>query len=135
MNIAFSHREPGRIEFGIIYGTIVLLALAAARFLPVLSIMPACTFRVLTGFPCPTCGSTRSLVFLSHAWFLPAFVMNPLAFTAFISLAAAFFYGVITFLFKLPTIHISLSAAEKDQVKKIALLVVLLNWLYLFYAL
>ncbi len=135
MNVAFSRREPGGIEFGIIYGAIVLLALVIARFPPVLSLIPDCTFRVLTGFPCPTCGSTRSLVHLSHARFLPAFVMNPLASFILIGMSIGFFYGIITLFLKLPRVRISLSDAEKDRVRKTAFLIVLLNWLYLCFAL
>jgi hypothetical protein len=39
---------------------------------------PACPFRVLTGFTCPGCGSTRGLHRLLHADVIGAFEFNPL---------------------------------------------------------
>jgi hypothetical protein len=35
-----------------------------------------CTFRRLTGWPCPGCGLTRSFVFLAHGQLADAFRMN-----------------------------------------------------------
>jgi hypothetical protein len=39
---------------------------------------PACPFRMLTGFTCPGCGSTRGLHRLLHGDVLAAFEFNPL---------------------------------------------------------
>jgi hypothetical protein len=39
---------------------------------------PACPFRVLTGFTCPGCGSTRGLHRLLHGDVVAAFEFNPL---------------------------------------------------------
>ena len=38
---------------------------------------PACPFRLLTGFACPGCGSTRGLHALLHGDVLTAFKFNP----------------------------------------------------------
>ncbi len=78
MHVALRKRGQGDLDFGIIYGGIVLLGLLAGRYLPVLALAPPCVFRTLTGFPCPTCGSTRSLVFLSRGDLYSALAMNPL---------------------------------------------------------
>jgi hypothetical protein len=37
-----------------------------------------CLFRLLTGWPCPGCGLTRSFAFTAHLQFLQAFRMHPL---------------------------------------------------------
>lgn len=39
-----------------------------------------CTFRRLTGYPCPGCGSTRMVLALLHGHFAQAATLNPLAF-------------------------------------------------------
>ena len=39
---------------------------------------PACPFRLLTGFTCPGCGSTRGLHRLLHGDVIGAFEFNPL---------------------------------------------------------
>jgi len=39
---------------------------------------PACPFRLLTGFTCPGCGSTRGLHYLLHGDVVTAFEFNPL---------------------------------------------------------
>jgi hypothetical protein len=39
---------------------------------------PACPFRMLTGFTCPGCGSTRGLHRLLHGDVIAAFEFNPL---------------------------------------------------------
>jgi hypothetical protein len=135
MRFVFAAKEPGRIEFGIIYGLIALLALFAARFLPILELAPACAFKALTGLPCPTCGSTRSIVHLSHFRFFSSLAMNPLLFVSFLAAVVALLYGVITLVFGLPRINVMLSDREKDRVRAAALLVLLFNWLYLFFAL
>jgi len=36
-----------------------------------------CSFRRLTGYGCPGCGMTRSMVFMAHGLVLDAFKMNP----------------------------------------------------------
>ena len=38
-----------------------------------------CTFRALTGIPCPTCGTTRTALALLDLDLASAFVVNPLA--------------------------------------------------------
>lgn len=39
---------------------------------------PACPFRLLTGFTCPGCGTTRAMHEILHGHFATAFMLNPL---------------------------------------------------------
>ena len=39
---------------------------------------PACPFRMLTGFLCPGCGSTRAMHQVLHGHFAAAFMLNPI---------------------------------------------------------
>lgn len=60
-----------------------LLLLAGAAYLFVFEpgktgFFPACPFRLLTGFTCPGCGTTRALHHILHGHFADAFMLNPL---------------------------------------------------------
>ena len=57
---------------------------------------PPCIFRLLTGFTCPGCGSTRAMHQFVHGHFLAAFELNPLLLIAIPFLLFAFLrYSVI----------------------------------------
>ena len=60
-----------------------LLLLAGATYLFVFErgktgFFPGCPFRMLTGFTCPGCGTTRALHQILHGHFAAAFMLNPL---------------------------------------------------------
>jgi hypothetical protein len=131
MRLVFAPRGHGRIELGIIYGSIALLLLLAARFLPLLAIAPDCTFRLLTGFPCPTCGSTRSLVHLAHGDLLSAAALNPLAFASFVVAVLALLYGLAAVVFRFPRASLALSEGEERIFRVFCLLMLVANWMYL----
>ena len=131
MRVVFEKRESGRIEHGVIFGGIALLALAAVRLLPLASFAPVCAFRHLTGIPCPTCGSTRSVVFLAHGDIAAAFTMNPLAAAGFLIALFLFFYGSITLLFDLPRIRILFTANQKTAARWSSAALLFVEWMYL----
>lgn len=59
------------------------LLLAGAAYLFVFEpgksgFFPACPFRLLTGFTCPGCGTTRAMHEMLHGHFAAAFMLNPL---------------------------------------------------------
>ena len=41
-------------------------------------VFPPCPFRIVTGFYCPGCGSTRALYLLLHGHIIEALTRNPL---------------------------------------------------------
>ena len=131
MRFVQNRRREGQIEFGIIYGGIALFALFAGRFLPALALAPDCAFHALSGVPCPTCGATRSIVYLSHGAFVSAFTMNPLVATCVVAAALCLFYCLFTLAFNIPRIGVALSLNEKDRLRLTAALLVSGNWLYL----
>ncbi|MBP6963751.1 MAG: DUF2752 domain-containing protein [Armatimonadetes bacterium] len=55
------------------------LLIAAARFVPLDRLPSTCVFYRVTGYPCPTCGMTRSLAALAHLDFGRALSFNPIA--------------------------------------------------------
>jgi len=72
-------RAHGGPPLGLIFGGIAVLAGAAVTVLR-LDRVPfvLCAFKQLTGLPCPTCGSTRTLGRLAELDVAGAFAMNPL---------------------------------------------------------
>lgn len=69
-----------------------------------------CTLKLLTGYPCPSCGMTRSLIELMHFHLIESFKMHPLLILVLIGVALYFYneyfnkkyskvlivYGIIT---------------------------------------
>lgn len=60
-----------------------LLLIAGALYLYIFEpgksgFFPGCPFRLLTGFTCPGCGTTRALHQILHGHFDIAFTLNPL---------------------------------------------------------
>ena len=135
MQVIFNKRNPGQIEFGIIYGSIALLALLAARLVPIASIVPSCAFKGLWGVPCPTCGSTRAVVHLSHGEIAAALAMNPVVTLVIVFAVVFFFYSLIALMFDLRKIGFIMTEREKNTVRITAVLLMLAQWGWLIRAL
>lgn len=131
MRFSLEKKEPSQIEFGLIYGVIALIMLGVARWPPILSFAPDCIFKGLTGGPCPTCGSTRALVLLSHGDLVPAFSLNPLVTLAMIAAVLYFLANLIMLAFHLPRITCILTDKEKNVVRAAAIILLLAQWAYL----
>ncbi len=134
MRVFRTHERPS-IDFALIYGVLAILMLAAARLLPVIELAPDCVFQTLTGLPCPTCGSTRSITFLSRGDFLSALTMNPLTAAVFGAAVFALVCRTVVLLFGLPGFRIDLSEGEKNWGRLLGVVLFFLNWLYLMFML
>jgi hypothetical protein len=132
MRLFMKKRTPTEIEFGILYGGIALIALLAARFVPVV-FLPSCAFKGLTGVPCPTCGATRSVMYLAQGSILSAMALNPLVAAGFLAAILYFLYSLITLLTGVPRIRIAFTDSEKNVLRIGAGGIVLLNWTYLVF--
>ena len=130
MYLNLKKHASGDIPFGLIYGTIVLLALVAARTLPISTLLPACTFRSMTGVPCPTCGTTRLLTHLAQGDLSIAFCLNPAVAFILISAIVLFLYDAIV-LFSGSRVAFSLSSRESQWIRLGAIVALLVNWVYL----
>jgi len=131
MRLFLEKKSPHQIEFGLIYGVIALIMLGVAWWPPILSLAPGCVFKRLIGLPCPTCGSTRSLVHLSHGDILSALSMNPLVTLAMIFAVMYFFYSLITLVFDLPRFSCILTDREKSLARAMFIMLLLAQWAYL----
>lgn len=134
MRIQMSKREPGQIEFGIIYGSIAALCVLAVKYLPIAHVAPSCVFKGISGIPCPTCGATRALMNMTEGNFMDAVTMNPLAAVLVAAALLSCLYSVVSLLFGLRRVAFSLSEREKDRMRIAAVMIVLANWGYVLYA-
>lgn len=89
---------------------------------------PACAFRELTGFPCPTCGGTRCIRSLLAGHFGAAFTWNPLVFLLAAAAAAYGLYAGTVLALRLPRIRLR---GAGNALRLGIALVVAVNWLYL----
>jgi hypothetical protein len=131
MRLYLKKRAPDQIEFGIIYGGIAFLILGAGRLLPILSFAPDCVFKGLTGIPCLTCGSTRSVVHLSHGEILSAFAMNPLMTLCLISAALFFIHSLMSAAIDLPRVSFLLTDNDRNIMRAGVVMLLLIQWAYL----
>jgi len=123
-------RTSHDIPFGLIYGTIALLALIAARLLPVQDMLPSCAFKAFTGIPCPTCGTTRSLICLAHGDLPGAIGLNPVASLAIIAAILLFVHDMAA-LISGSRITVSVTLREARWISSGAAVALLADWIYL----
>jgi hypothetical protein len=131
MRLCLKKRTPNQIEFGIIYGGIAFLMLCAGRLLPVLSFAPDCVFKWLTGIPCPTCGSTRSVVHLAHGEIMTALAKNPLTTLCLITAIAYFFASLVIVTFDLPRVSFILADKDRNIMRAVVVTIFITQWAYL----
>lgn len=93
-----------------------------------------CLFHTATGYPCPACGTTRSVVFLLNGSFFSAILTNPFGIPVLIGLVLfplLLLYDVITR--KKLFIELYTSAERilrKPFIAYLSILLVLLNWIW-----
>jgi hypothetical protein len=68
------------VTFGLMAGALSVLIISAIFTPETLPKMSVCSFRVMTGRPCPGCGLTRGFCCISHARFGEAIYYNPFSF-------------------------------------------------------
>jgi len=135
MRISLKHMSPGEIEYGIIYGAIAIFALVLARVIPVLDILPPCPFKAVTGIPCPTCGTARSLVHLAHGDIAGALILNPLFSLAMMTALIIFFARSARLSFNRPRIALTFTNREDTLLRVGIAGVFFVNWIYLIFCL
>ena len=88
-----------------------------------------CLFKRMTGYPCPTCGTTRGVLSLMQGKFLEAWLFNPMV---FIIALFIFFNLLFKFIFA-KKIKISFTKKEKKIAWLIAAILFFANWAYIIF--
>jgi hypothetical protein len=125
--------RPGP-PLGLIFGAIGAGATLAVGTLHLDRLPVAlCYVKVLTGLPCPTCGSTRALGRLFALDLSGAFAMNPLAALAALALAA---WGLadLALVWRRRALGVQIAPRLGALLRVAAVAALLLNWAYLLAA-
>jgi len=133
MLLSRRHLVPEEVDHELVglSGSLSLLGLAAA-WIAIGLPWPRCLFHDLTGFPCVTCGMTRSAIQFFHGHFLAALRWNPLVFTALCALSIFNAYAFVVLVMRAPRIRIAhLGLAEKNFARIAMIGLLALNWIYL----
>ena len=88
---------PKSFAFLILIPTAALAAIGIAYiyFRQHVFSLPDCLIKRITGFPCPSCGLTRSVYALIHFRFLNSFMLHPLPVLASIFLLAVWLNALV----------------------------------------
>lgn len=121
--------KPER-QLGLLWGGVALLLilvspLAEGRA----TALPSCPIKTLSGLPCPTCGTTRAALALSHFDLTGSMAINPLAALVWLGLIVG---GLIVGL--RAVLNMPLREPKwvlSIPVRGLLVLVILANWLYL----
>ncbi|MBC7524095.1 MAG: DUF2752 domain-containing protein [Flavobacterium sp.] len=93
-----------------------------------------CLIKKITGFPCPSCGTTRAVILIWQGQFLNSIYLNPFGIFVFIIMTLFPFWIFYDILFRKKTLFNSYIKTETIfKTKWIALLLivlVLLNWIW-----
>jgi uncharacterized protein DUF2752 len=122
---------PGAVPLGAILAGTLVLAAAAVGLLH-LDALPftVCLFKLMTGFPCLTCGTTRALGRLVHGDLYGAWLMNPLAASGALALvpwAAA----DLLLMIRGRALGVELAPAAARAARVAVVAAALANWAYL----
>ncbi len=135
MTVKLKDFKKGEINIPLIY-FIVLVSVTAGGFVFVkLGLMPPmeCQFKEFTGYPCPTCGTTRLVLALYNFDLISAFKYNPFMFLLGVILGLWSLTGFLPVFFK-KKLEISLTEKEKKIIIRVIVSLFFVNWLYLFLA-
>lgn len=93
-----------------------------------------CLFKHVTGIPCPSCGSTRSVMSLAHGNFLESLAINPFGILVALIMVLAPLWISFDFLFKKRTFPDFYNRVElflrKPGVAIPLIFLVLINWIW-----
>lgn len=95
---------------------------------------PVCFFKRTTGIPCPSCGSTRSVMAITSGDFYNAILINPLGYVVTAVLLIFPFWLLYDVTLQKETLYKSYLQFEKTVSKKaiaiLLILLILLNWIW-----
>jgi len=123
--------ESGAPPLGAIFGGIGLLAAGVVALLGLDRVpLTFCMFKGLTGLPCPTCGSTRTVARLFELDPAGALMMNPFTTVLAVVIAAWAVVDVIL-LPRRRALRVGLSRSAARVFRVVAFVAFFVSWVYL----
>jgi hypothetical protein len=96
-----------------------------------------CIIKNVTGYPCPSCGTTRAVTLLLKGRFIESLVLNPIGIVVAIFMIIFPIWILIDIIFKKETLYFWYKNAEgairKPWLASILIVLVLLNWIWNIY--
>jgi hypothetical protein len=96
-----------------------------------------CIIKNVTGFPCPSCGTTRAVELLLQGNIAESLSMNPFGILVTLIMTIVPFWIVFDLVFKKETFYITYKKTEEtiriQWLAAILILLVLLNWIWNIY--
>ena len=96
-----------------------------------------CIIKNVTGYPCPSCGTTRAVTLLSEGKIIESLLLNPFGIVVAIAMTLFPFWILIDIIFKKESFFRMYKKAEttirKPWLASILILLVLLNWIWNIY--
>lgn len=125
---------PGGLPVGALLAGVTMTGALAVSLLH-LDHLPitVCTFKRLTGLPCPSCGSTRALAALARLDLGAAFALNPGATLAALLLVAWAAVDLVL-LVRRRALAVDVSPGLSSVLRVSLVVAVLANWAYLLAA-
>lgn len=97
----------------------------------------ACIIKSVTGYPCPSCGTTRAVALLSKGEIIDSILVNPFGILVAIIMTVVPFWILTDIIFKKDTFFKCYKKTEatirKPWLATILILLVLLNWIWNIY--
>lgn len=96
-----------------------------------------CIIKNVTGYPCPSCGTTRAVTLLLEGRILESILLNPFGIIVAIVMTIFSFWVVLDIILKKETFYFWYKKTEvtirKPWLALILILLVLLNWIWNIY--
>lgn len=97
-------------------------------------VFDVCLIKLVTNIPCPSCGSTRSVIALTNGNFLEALKINPMGFVVALIMLTTPFWVLIDIVTKRKTLFDFYRKIEtylkKPQYSILLILFVIINWIW-----
>ncbi len=133
MTIRWRTLDPGEIDHEQLWALLALTAgPLAALTLRTFGLPPIrCAFKAFTGWPCATCGATRSLLALAQGHPMESLALHPLVLPAVIAASIAAPYGLTVSSLGWRRLRVTLAARDWWIARAVCVVTVAVVWWYL----